>query len=165
MRNKLMTMVNRHSNRFLLWLALSLLPACAVAQHGHAVLSPSVTFPQDDAVLLEAPEMLTMSFRVDVHLLKLALFTDGGDPINLGFTYDPSRTNHNFVFRLPELPPAAFYVAEWSVVDTSRRFLTGAFRFAFGPGAIPPSETIAASYKDVSEERLPATGAYVRTLD
>ena len=137
-----------------------------MAQHSHGVLSPSVTFPQDDAVLRDAPRMITMSFRVDVRLLKLALYTDEGQWINLGFVYDPQRVDHNFVLPIPgELPPAKYYVAEWSVVDERQRFLQGSFNFAFGAGAVPPSETIEASYGDPANENLPDTGAYVQPID
>jgi methionine-rich copper-binding protein CopC len=141
----------------LVWSQLSM------AQHTHGVLSPSVTFPQDDAVLTEEPKMLTMSFRVDVRLLKLALYTDQGEWININFIYDPSRVNHNFVYPLTDaLPQAEYYVARWSVVDERQRFLNGEFTFSFGPGAIPPSETIEASYRSIEEENLPSTGAYAQ---
>jgi methionine-rich copper-binding protein CopC len=144
-------------------LLLMALSPSAQAQHTHGVLSPSVTFPQDDAVLKDAPQMLTMSFRVDVRLLKLALYTDEGEWININFTYDPTRVNHNFVLPIPgELPPATYYIARWSVVDERQRFLNGEFTFAFGPGAVPPSETIEASYGSIEEENLPSTGAYVQ---
>ena len=133
------------------------------AQHTHGVLSPSVTFPQDDAVLRDAPRMITMSFRVDVRLLKMALYTDDGQWIDIGFSYDPSKMEHNFVMPIPgELPQADYYVAEWSVVDESQRFLRGEFLFAFGPGAIPPSETIESSYGTTAKENLPTTGAYAQ---
>ncbi|MEX2130888.1 MAG: copper resistance protein CopC [Pseudohongiellaceae bacterium] len=135
------------------------------AQHGHGVLSPSVTFPQDDAVLLEAPELLAMSFRLDVRLLKLALYTDDGDWIDIDFRYDSSRSDNSYVLPLPALPEAVYYVAQWSVVDERQRFLSGEFRFTYGPGAIPPSETIEAGYRDVAEENLPSTGSYVRSRD
>lgn len=135
-----------HSKRALLILLLTCLPGLLQAQHSHGVLTPSVTFPQDDAVLREQPRMLTISFRVDVQLLKLALYTDTGKWIDLDFQWDPSQRDHNFVFPIPtELPESDFYVAEWSVVDENRRFMRGSFNFAFGPGAIPPSETIEAS--------------------
>lgn len=131
-----------------LWLLMTIAvwPVWAQAQHSHGVLTPSVTFPQDDAVLRDQPRMLTISFRVDVQLLKLALYTDDGTWIDLGFQWDPSKREHNFVFPIPtELPPAKYYTAEWSVVSENQRFLKGAFNFAFGPGAVPPSETIEAS--------------------
>ena len=137
----------------------------ARAQHTHGVLSPSVTFPQDDAVLLQAPDLLTMSFRLDVTLLKLALYTDNGDWIDINFRYQPGQLDKSFVYPLPVLPEANYYLVEWSVVDDRQRFLNGEFRFAFGPGAIPPSETIAASYKDVTEENLPATGNYAQGIN
>ena len=133
------------------------------AQHSHGVLSPSVTFPQDDAVLTEAPKMITMSFRVDVRLLKLTLYTDTGKSVDIGFGYDPGRVNHNFVLPIPnELPPATYYIARWSVVDERQRFLNGQFYFSFGPGAIPASESIEASYGNPEDENLPATGSYLR---
>jgi len=135
----------------------------SMAQHSHGVLSPSVTFPQDDSVLTEEPKMLTMSFRVDVRLLKLTLYTDNGEWINIDFSYDPSRVNHNFVFPMPsEFPEASYFIARWSVVDERQRFLNGEFTFSFGPGAIPPSETIEASYRSIEEENLPSTGAYAQ---
>ncbi len=136
------------------------------AQHRHGVLSPSVTFPQNDAVLRDPPRMITMSFRVDVKLLKLALYTDEGEWINIGFVYDHGNTNHSFVLPLPaRLPPAKYYVAEWSVVDKGERFLRGEFLFSFGPGAIPPSETIEASYGSTESEDLPETGAYAESVN
>jgi len=147
---------------------LLLLNACfysaqLAAQHSHGVLSPSVTFPQDDSVLRDAPRMITMSFRVDVRLLKLALYTDDGQWINLGFAYDPGRVDHNFVLPIPlELPDANYFVAEWSVVDEQQRFLQGNFKFSFGAGALPPSEIIEASYGSTENENLPDTGAYVQ---
>ncbi len=133
------------------------------AQHSHGVLSPSVTFPQDDAVLRDPPQMIAMSFRVDVQLLKLTLWTDKGEWINIGFIYVPDKYDDNYVTQLPEsLPESEYYVAEWSVVDDSQRFLQGEFRFSFGPDALPPSEIIEASYTYDAEENLPSTGAYAR---
>ncbi len=142
------------------------LPVFASAQHSHGVLTPSVTFPQDDAVLLEQPRMLTMSFRVDVRLLKLALYTDEGEWLNMGFQYDPSQSEHNFVFPMPsELPPAKYYTVEWSVVDERQRFMQGKFNFAFGPDAIPPSETIAASYTMPDLELKNEKGEYLTPFE
>ncbi|MEX0965530.1 MAG: copper resistance protein CopC [Pseudohongiellaceae bacterium] len=135
-------------------------PATSIAQHSHGILTPGVTFPQDDAVLAEPPQMITMSFRVDVRLLKLALYTAEDEWININFQYDPSRLNHNFVLPIPgELPKSEYYTARWSVTDDKRGLVNGEFRFAFGPGAIPPSETIASIVSD-REEVLPSTGSY-----
>jgi len=137
-----------------------LFTCAAVAQHTHGVLTPGVTFPQDDAVLLDPPQMITMSFRVDVQLLKLALYTADGEWVNIGFTYDPNRVSHSFVYPIPgEVPPSRFHVARWSVVDERRRILNGEFKFAFGPNAIPPSETIE-NETGLGIEVLPSTGAY-----
>jgi hypothetical protein len=109
----------------------------SLAQHGHGVLTPGVTFPPDDSVLTEPPQMITMSFRVDVRLLKLALYTANGKWISINFEYDPSRLSHSFVLPIPgELPESEYYT-----------------------GAIPPSETIEALVSD-KVESLPSTGSY-----
>lgn len=132
----------------------------AVAQHSHGILTPGVTFPKDDSVLTDPPRMITMSFRVDVRLLKLALYSADGEWINIGFTYDPGRMNNNFVLPIPgDLPPSAYYIAQWSVTDDRRGLVNGEFRFAFGPGAIPPSETIELE-SEGKVEILPETGSY-----
>jgi methionine-rich copper-binding protein CopC len=128
--------------------AFAFWPSLLSAQHSHGAtsLTPSVTFPQDDAVLLEQPRMLVISFRVNVQLLKLALYTDKNDWIDMGFQWDPGQSDNNFVFPIPsELPAAEYYSAQWSVVDENQRFMKGEFKFAFGPEAIAPSETVEAS--------------------
>ena len=130
------------------------------AQHSHGVLTPGVTFPKDDSVLIDPPKMITMSFRVDVRLLKLALYTADEEWIDIAFKYDPSRRNNNFVLPIPlQLPPSEYYIARWAVTDDIRGLVNGEFRFAFGDDAIPPSETIATQISD-REEILPSTGAY-----
>ena len=135
-------------------------PGASMAQHSHGILTPGVTFPQDDSVLAEPPQMITMSFRVDVRLLKLALYTAEDEWININFQYDPSRMNHNFVLPIPgELPKSEYYTARWSVTDDRRGLVNGEFKFSFGPGAIPPSETIASRVSDAVEV-LPSTGSY-----
>ena len=132
----------------------------SLAQHGHGVLTPGVTFPPDDSVLTEPPQMITMSFRVDVRLLKLALYTADGKWISINFEYDPSRLSHSFVLPIPgELPESEYYTARWSVTDDRRGLVSGEFNFAFGSGAIPPSETIEALVSD-KVESLPSTGSY-----
>jgi len=130
------------------------------AQHTHGVLTPGVTFPQDDSVLTDPPRLITMSFRVDVKLLKLALYTADGKWINIGYQYDPKQLGHSFVLPIPiELPQSDYYIARWSVTDERQRLMNGEFKFSFGPGAIPPSETIESLQSD-REENLPSTGAY-----
>lgn len=155
------TLVQSLLQPLLLSLLLALLfVQSAAAQHSHGLLTPGVTFPQDDSVLRDPPQMITMSFRVDVVLLKLALYTANDEWINIGFQYDPKRMHHSFVYPLPaELPESEYYVARWSVTDDTRRLVNGEFRFSFGPGAIPPSEVIASRVSDLKEV-LPETGSY-----
>lgn len=132
------------------------------AQHSHGVLTPGVTFPKNDSVLNAPPQMITMSFRVDVKLLKLALYSAEDHWIDIGFTYLPDRLSHSFVYPLHGfLPPSKYYTARWSVTDGRGRLLNGEFNFAFGDDAIPPSETISMRVSDL-EEVLPSTGSYRR---
>lgn len=136
------------------------LPNHAVAQHSHGVLTPGVTFPTDDSVLDESPQMIMMSFRVDVTLLKLALYTAEGQWINIGFSYDPNRMADSFAYPLGfELPYSEYYIARWSVTDGKRGLLNGEFKFSIGDEAIPPSEIIASKVSDAVES-LPSTGSY-----
>ena len=159
-------MIRVRINRFrsltgFLFFSLSVLAMpMAVAQHSHGILTPGVTFPKDDSVLTDPPRMITMSFRADVRLLKLALYSAEGEWVNIGFTYDPGRMNNNFVLPIPgDLPPSAYYIVQWSVTNGRRGLVNGEFRFAFGPGAIPPSETIELEAKG-KVEMLPETGSY-----
>tara|TARA_A100001037_G_scaffold73589_1_gene65859 strand:- start:75 stop:443 length:369 start_codon:yes stop_codon:yes gene_type:complete len=113
-------------------------------------------------VLIDPPKMITMSFRVDVRLLKLALYTSDEEWIDIAFKYDPNRKNNNFVLPIPvTLPLSEYYIARWSVTDDIRGLVNGEFKFAFGDDAIPPSETIAAKVSD-RVEILPSTGSYRR---
>ena len=162
----------RNENRVLRsrWTALSFfaalacltihLPNHAAAQHSHGVLTPGVTFPTDDSVLDESPQMIMMSFRVDVTLLKLALYTAEGQWINIGFSYDPNRMADSFAYPLGfELPDSEYYIARWSVTDGKRGLLNGEFKFSIGDEAIRPSEIIASKVSDAVES-LPSTGSY-----
>ena len=162
----------RNENRVLRsrWTALSFfaafacltiqLPNHAMAQHSHGVLTPGVTFPTDDSVLDESPQMIMMSFRVDVTLLKLALYTAEGKWINIGFGYDPNRMADSFAYPLGfELPESEYYIARWSVTDGKRGLLNGEFKFSIGDEAIRPSEIIAGKVSDAVES-LPSTGSY-----
>jgi hypothetical protein len=136
------------------------LPNHAVAQHSHGVLTPGVTFPTDDSVLDESPQMIMMSFRVDVTLLKLALYTAEGQWINIGFSYDPNRMADSFAYPLGfELPDSEYYIARWSVTDGKRGLLNGEFKFSIGDEAIRPSEIIASKVSNAVES-LPSTGSY-----
>jgi len=160
--NRILNQARLGSQYLLIVLLLCMTPELASAQHSHGVLTPSVTYPQDDAVLREQPRMLTISFRVDVRLLKMQLYTNTGEWINLSFQWDPDQSDHNFVFPIPtELPPAEFYISKWSVVDENQRFLRGEFRFSFGPDATPPSEIIEASITRLE----PVDGEYSTPFD
>ena len=137
-----------------------LLSASAHAQHSHGILTPPGPRRREDAGIIDPPKKRTISCRVDVRLLKLDVYTAEEKWINIGFQYDPSRHGHSFVYLIPfELPASDYYIARWAVTDERRRLINGEFKFAFGAGALPPSEIIAARVSDL-EEVLPATGSY-----
>lgn len=129
----------------------------SVAQHAHEAGPPllGVSSPKDDSVLAKMPPVIVLSFRSDVRLLKLRLLSAGRQHIDIGFYYDPSRVDNNFVWKLPVLPASSYYIVAWSVVDESNQLVEGEFNFAVGDEAIPPSEFIEQHglYVDHSEQR------------
>ena len=88
---------NRSAAGVLVFFLSGMAAPMVAAQHTHGILTPGVTFPKDDSVLTGPPRTITMSFRVDVRLLKLALYSAEGQWINNGFTYDPRQMDNNFV--------------------------------------------------------------------
>ncbi len=96
------------------------------------------TSPVDDAVLDAAPEELRLIFPAAVHLVKLTLRDENRAWVEIDFRYNPrSATTH--AWRLPELPPANYYTAEWAALTSREQLLRGSFSFAFGAGAREPS--------------------------
>lgn len=96
------------------------------------------SLPLDDAVLSQAPGNLDLSFPGRVRLVKLALYNEKRDWVDINFRYDPRPDTH-FSWPVPRLDQAVFYTAEWAVLDGNEQLLRGSFSFAFGPGAEPPS--------------------------
>jgi methionine-rich copper-binding protein CopC len=125
-------------------LLLLLAGAPASAQHAHDGRPPllGTTSPKDDSVLESAPPVVVLSFRSNVRLLKLRLLSAGRRNIDIGFVYDPSRVQNNFVWKLPALTKSSYYIVDWAVVDEANELVTGEFRFAVGADALAPSEFI-----------------------
>ncbi len=96
------------------------------------------TRPADDAVLDIAPGELSMNFPSDVRLVKLTLHDDNRSWVEINFRYSPGP-RRNFVWELPELPPAVYYTADWAILSARDQLIRGSFSFAFGPGAQAPS--------------------------
>jgi methionine-rich copper-binding protein CopC len=126
-------------------LALLLLAgAPTTAQHAHDGRPPllGTTSPKDDSVLEKAPASVVLSFRSNVRLLKLRLLSAGRRNIDIGFVYDPSRVQNNFVWSVPSLTKSSYYIIDWAVVDEFNELVTGEIRFAVGAEALAPSEFI-----------------------
>ena len=137
----------RNVGRLIRCLSLSLLllgAAPTSAQHSHDGRPPllGLTSPKDDSVLERAPASVVLSFRSNVRLLKLRLLSAGRRNIDIGFFYDPSRVQNNFVWNLPSLTRSSYYIVDWAVTDEFNELVVGEFRFAVGEHALAPSEFI-----------------------
>ncbi len=138
----------RRNIRVSLTSALLLLAASAACAQVNPVSRPprgegglaanTATMPADDAVLGIAPSELSLAFPDDVHLVKLTLRDETRAWIEINFRYNP-RPRRNFVWELPELPPATYYTADWAILSARGQLIRGSFSFAFGAGAQPPS--------------------------
>lgn len=99
-----------------------------------------MSMPDNDEVLVSAPESIILHFDSDVRLVKLVLKepSQGKEPIDIGFRYRPGAAMH-FEQALPVLPAANYYTAEWTAFDANSTLIKGAFSFSFGDDAKPPS--------------------------
>lgn len=96
------------------------------------------SIPLDDQVLSDSPAHLDISFQRRVRLVKLALYNERRDWVDIGFRYDP-RPGMQFSWPVPALQPAEFYTAEWAALSTDEQLWRGSFSFSFGPTAEAPS--------------------------
>ena len=106
--------------------------------HGSELLANTETLPNDDAVLVSAPDHLELRFPERVRLVKLTLHTGSRDWIDIDFRYNP-RPGQDFVWQLPGLQQATYYTADWAILGSDDRLVRGSFSFAFGPEAEAPS--------------------------
>ena len=138
----------RYRHALLTGLSLMLAAVPVLAQHaGHGgyeqmdttgIAGRTETEPPDDAVLAQAPSELMLHFPSRVRLVKLTLRDANLDWVDISFRYDPRPGNH-FVWQLPSLGEAAYYIADWAILASNDELVRGSFSFAFGPGAEPPS--------------------------
>lgn len=98
--------------------------------------------PPDDAILEQPPQFLDLQFRGRVRLVKLALYTERREWIDIAFRYDP-RPAQTFRWPVPPLGPAEYYTAYWAVLDDRQQLIRGMFSFSFGPSAEKPSTVMA----------------------
>ena len=97
--------------------------------------------PANDEILPAPPADLLMRFSTYVRLVKLTVKAPDGDPVDIGYRYQPDASRV-FLWNLPELPAADYYTVEWAAIDPSNLVARGSFSFSFGPGARPASELI-----------------------
>lgn len=97
--------------------------------------------PVDDSILGSAPSSLDLSFDQPVQLVKLVLYTNERDWIDIDFRFDP-RTGTEFSWPVPELEQLDYYSVSWAILDERDALVKGSFNFSFGPGAEAPSEVI-----------------------
>ena len=97
--------------------------------------------PDHDAVLASAPSDLILRFSDFVTLVKLTVKTPDYKNIDIKFRYDPVA-NRVFIWPLPTLPEAAYYIVDWGVIDPDRQLMQGQFLFSAGPDAQLPSSLV-----------------------
>lgn len=113
-------------------------PASYPVRDGGGLAAAAATTPADDAILAIAPAELNLVFPENVRLVKLTLRTENRAWVEIGFRYNP-RPRRDYVWKLPELPPAVYYTADWAILSAREQLIRGSFSFAFGPGAQAPS--------------------------
>lgn len=94
--------------------------------------------PVDDSVLVNAPGVFGLAFEQPVRLVKWVLYDETREWVDINFRYTP-RVNDQFLLPLPSLQPAAYYSAEWAILDDTETLIKGSYSFSFGPDAERPS--------------------------
>lgn len=96
------------------------------------------TTPIDDSILGSAPGQLALEFDQPVQLVKLVLYTNERDWVDIDFRFTP-RANTEFSWPVPELQQVPYYSVAWAILDDRDRLVKGNFNFSFGPDAEAPS--------------------------
>ncbi len=113
-------------------------PASYPMRDESGLAEATATLPADDAILDMAPGELSLVFPENVRLVKLTLRDENRAWVEINFRYNP-RPRRDYVWRLPDLPPAVYYTADWAILSAREQLIHGSFSFAFGPGAQAPS--------------------------
>lgn len=102
------------------------------------ILNKTESLPADDAVLMSAPETISINFPARVRLVKLILRNESYEWVDIDFRYSP-RPDDQYQLALPELPAAEYYTADWAILGYGDELIRGSFSFSFGPDAKAPS--------------------------
>lgn len=106
--------------------------------HGTEILSKTETTPLNDAVLVAAPDELSINFPMQVRLVKLVLRNQARDWVDINFRYNPLPRDQ-YALTLPILPDADYYTADWAILGSGDELIRGSFSFTFGADKEPPS--------------------------
>lgn len=112
------------------WIASALLVAAAPPVLAHSLLLEAS--PAPDAVLVRAPERITLRFnnRIEKKLSRLTLVSERGQARGLTVLFDgpPDQLGAP----LPALDPGRWRV-DWNVLSTDGHLVSGGYSFRIGP--------------------------------
>lgn len=100
------------------------------------------TLPLNDSILTGAPERVQLAFDQPVELVKLVVYDNQRQWVDIGFRYRPGAGTA-YSWPVPSLQQASYYSVSWAVLDERDRLVRGSFSFSFGPDAESPSIVMA----------------------
>ena len=100
--------------------------AISVSSWAHVGLTQAV--PVKDAMLMQSPEEISLTFSGEVRLIRLSLSTESESPIEFGFepNIDPQAT---YQWPLPTLASGKFGV-RWIALGKDGHKMSGQYQFA-----------------------------------
>lgn len=91
-----------------------------------AHVKPSGSVPADNAMLMQAPDVLSISFSGPIRLTKVTLLHDSGSTVDFGFT--PTAAATQFSWPLPVLELGSYQVS-WVGLGEDGHKMKGDFSF------------------------------------
>ncbi|MCC2605331.1 copper resistance CopC family protein [Planctobacterium marinum] len=93
----------------------------------HAGIKLESSLPANNAMLMEAPQELSLTFNKGVRLVKVSLKNKQGKKVKFGFK--PSKqASQNYTWKLPKLSPEN-YVVDWVILGSDGHKMHGKFGF------------------------------------
>ncbi len=97
-----------------------------------AHVKQSGSVPADNAMLMQAPDVLSISFSGPIRLTKVTLLHDNGNTVDFGFT--PTAVATQFSWPLPVLEIGSYQV-NWVSLGEDGHKMKGDFSFMLHAGA------------------------------
>ncbi|WP_233081803.1 copper resistance CopC family protein [Rheinheimera soli] len=97
-----------------------------------AHVKQSCSVPADNAMLMQAPDVLSISFSGPIRLTKVTLLHDNGNTVDFGFT--PTAVATQFSWPLPVLEIGSYQV-NWVGLGEDGHKMKGDFSFMLHAGA------------------------------